>query len=167
MLRLQGLAVHRVGEQHLVPSGVLDGQATLVVLDLVALYPPVQSRKQHLHSPLTNARFLQESLQGGAGPLGGADSFQLPWLADGARGQQGTTVPRALHGHSQGSGRAVHDLAEAQCGRPGNQSVYLEAPVLNIHFRDIEMYQQIVHAGGRQWVPQTFEGHATVARRQL
>ena len=85
VLRRQRLAVHFIDQQNLGPGRFFDGQTALVVLHLIAFDAAIQTGKNNFRGSAVDAGFLQDGSKRRAGPLGGADGFEKPRLADAPR----------------------------------------------------------------------------------
>ena len=167
VLRRQGLAVHRPGEQHALVQRVRDRKAALVALDLVRLHAGIEACEHRLERALSRARLLEQGAKRRPGPLGGADRLQEPGLAARPRAHARPTVAGAFHGHPPRDRRPRHQIGEPERQLAPDEAPQLEPEALRPHDRDVEVHQQIVQPRRRDVVAQRLERHAPVARREL
>jgi len=98
MFNRQGLAVHRVGEQHIAVAGVIDPQAALKAngfrqaVDGTA----IGAAKQHVLRILPHAGAVQDLDKRHTGPLRRADGAEAPFLPIGRPIEQRASVAGAL-----------------------------------------------------------------------
>ncbi|HWC39251.1 MAG TPA: hypothetical protein VG476_12010, partial [Acidimicrobiales bacterium] len=97
MLWRQWRTVERVGEDHLVPPRLVEGEAALVVLVDPALDTPVGTGEDHVRGAGQRFGLVQEGAEGRAMPLGRADRLQEPRLAERAGREHRPAVACALH----------------------------------------------------------------------
>src|SRR5581483_7722391 len=72
-------------------------KAPLERLLLAVLDARVETREEHLDGPVAHAGALEHVAQANAAPAARADGLVEPRLADRARLEPGSAVPRALH----------------------------------------------------------------------
>ena len=163
VLGRQRLAVHRVGDQHLVAKRLGQRQAALVLLHLAALEAPIETPEEHLHRLPLEPRLVEQAAQRDAGPLGVPDRLQQPRLAERAGREPGAPVAGALQGHGEGRRRQRAQLRERQRELALDPAADPESPIALVDHRDVVVDQQVVQAGRRQVIGHGLEREAVVA----
>ena len=164
MLRLQRSPVHRVGEQHLFAGRLGDGEAALVEVHVVVLDAAVGAGEDDLGALGAQAGLMQERGERCARPLGRADRLAHPGLADRAGRHEGASVAGAFHRDRHRDGRPGLDLAEREVDFALDQAADAQTVGCGVDVRDVEVDEEVVHAGRRDRVAEALERHPAVAQ---
>ena len=166
MLRRQRLAVHLVGEQHLVAERLLERQRRWKACSTSALDAAVEPGEEHLDRAVRDADLVEQRPQRRAGPTSGADGLEQPRLADRSRLEPRPAVPGALHRHGELGPRAALAAPRAPSESSRSPPTH-EPPGVGLDGRDVVVGQQVVQPDRRDRVAQRLERHPVVARREL
>src|SRR5207248_9835756 len=167
VLRRQGPAVDRVGEQDLAARRLSDRKAALVVLVDPALHAAVHAGEHDVDRAGLHAGLLEDRPERGPRPLRVAHGFGEPRLAQGPRRHARAAVPRAFEGHGEGGRWARSDVFQREVQRPAHMASDAQLVQLNVDQGDVEMDQQVVKAERSELVTERLERHRMVADREL
>src|SRR5581483_648428 len=166
VLRRKRRAVQVVGEQDVLPKGLVERQAPFVRLLDAAIDAPVGAGEEHLLRPLGNTRLDEQRAQRNAGPLPGPDRLGAPRLAHRSRVEVRPSVAGALHRHDRGRGRSGAQVVQRQRELAFHLPPDPEPPAVG-HHRDVEVGEQVVEPDRRDGIAERLERQAVVPRREL
>ena len=167
VLRLQSLPVNLINQHHFFAVRFFQVQAALVDLDFIPLNSFIGAGEYDVHCPIFETGFIQDALQGSAGPLGVADAFREPWLTDDPGFQQCPAVTGAFHGYRHGAGGQLFDFVETQAEGFGDQAAYIEPPLVYIDIWNIKVDDEIVYSGRGDGIAHGLQRHSPVAQSKL